>query len=210
MAVTDIGKETASEMGLSLPDELTAESRGDDLLDLRLRWQELLWRDIQGLCKAKQFEVSDAPDLGFNLRDHIFGDIPAKHPAPGGQHSLGQPQLMAKGLNAGTKDVLLLRHLPNLEVDRSDLFDSIASVFGRFLGFFQTPLNIPRQKSWKKWPLEMRFFRTPRKLWKTTVLAVVEVDKVQKWPEHDRSRRRLPRELPNSTPNPLNEKSDHY
>jgi len=169
--VTDIGKETASEMGLSLPYELTAESQGDDLLDLRLRWEELLWGNIQGLCKAKQFEVGNAPDLGFNLRDHIFGDIPAKHPASGGQHSLCQPQLMAKGLNAGTKDVLLLRHLPNLEVDRSDLFDSIASVFGRFLGVLTESPQYPQAEILENSPLKMRFFPEPQKVMKTPILG---------------------------------------
>jgi hypothetical protein len=78
---------------------------------------------------------------------------------------LRESLLLTKGAYAVANDIFLLRHLPELEVDRSGLFGSIASVFGRFGIYLRLPeYNLLIQSSpclWKFRKILMPEVRSP-------------------------------------------------
>jgi transposase len=85
----------------------------------------------KGASDYDQFLIRHASKLGFDFRDRVFGSIPAKSTAAGSQVALSE-LLRAPDLpHLRANDVLLCRHLPNSEVDRTQKNDLTSSVLGR-------------------------------------------------------------------------------
>ena len=82
--------------------------------------------------ETEQFKVGEAPDLRFDLGHHVFTNVPAENTATGGKRGLGESLLSAECPESRSDDVLRRQHLPYLEVDRNDRFDSVDSDIGRF------------------------------------------------------------------------------